>query len=236
MYGVPDRESVGKGLISFAIPAVDLQVDTVSAIPVWDLGFRVVAFRPSDGETVVLDTLRRFVARDVGEDDHVAGYLELPLPAGEWNIALRGWQGSGDSVSIYAVRRSVRVEPLSSLGSSDLIVGAANGVTWQGAGYFALNPLGVWGRGTPLELWYRVVRLKTGETFRLRIEVEPTATVRRSVRPISLESEETASDSTIVLRRRLDVEQLPAGEYTITVTVTTASGVVTGSAGVEILD
>lgn len=236
MYGVPDRESAGKALISFAIPAIDLQVDTVSAIPVWDLGFRAVAFRPSDGETVVLDTLRRYVARDVGEDDHVTGYLELPVPAGEWNIALRGWQGSGDSVSIYAVRRSVRVEPLSNLGSSDLIVGSANGVTWHGAEDFALNPLGVWSRRTPLELWYRLVGLRPGETFQLRIEVEPTATNRRAARPISLESEETAADSTVVVRRRLGVEQLPAGSYLITVTVTTDSGVITKSAAVVIDD
>ena len=169
------RDGTARALVTFAIPRAPLVVETAAdGRQVTPVQFRVVAYEAQSGATVVLDTLRQFVAPSgAAAKENISGWLELPLTAGTWQVAVRLSQ-HGDTVGAFGLQRGLIV-PEATLAISDILTGVANSPTrWPGDGVgFPLNTLGVWPKGGTVELYYQVHGLPDGTPYRTTLEVRP---------------------------------------------------------------
>ncbi|MBP6443049.1 MAG: hypothetical protein KA267_03425 [Gemmatimonadales bacterium] len=213
------RDGTARALVTFAIPRAPLVVETAAdGRQVTPVQFRVVAYEAQSGATVVLDTLRQFVAPSgAAAKENISGWLELPLTAGTWQVAVRLSQ-HGDTVGAFGLQRGLIV-PEATLAISDILTGVANSPTrWPGDGVgFPLNTLGVWPKGGTVELYYQVHGLPDGTPYRTTLEVRPMS--GRTDRMVRLVSTERATGPLTPIRRSLALDKLPAGRHWLTVTV-----------------
>ena len=81
--------------------------------------------------------------------------------------------------------------------------------------------------GSDLDVYYDVCGLAPGTAYTTRVSVTRNGVlnhlVGRSVAPITATYNESASSSTVRRHRQLDADELPAGQYTVSLTITDAA-------------
>ncbi|HEU4799441.1 MAG TPA: hypothetical protein VFS94_02290 [Gemmatimonadales bacterium] len=235
-----DRETGQRGrvLVVFAVRAGNLTPrpagsdSTRNAFP---LDFRVIAYPPSGAERFEVDTTRWLTAPLSMEGDAwLTGTLELPLPAGLYNarvvIEESSARAPGAADSLRMSPRGVVVGRDSIIVSaagedfvmSDLVPGREHGLSYQAAGgTLQLNPLSVWPRGEPIELWYELAGLDRSGTLSTTVRFYRGTDTTHAV---ELRFTDEVSRERQAFQRTLDTRRLRPGHYVVEVSVVNQRG------------
>jgi hypothetical protein len=221
MFGLGSgADRSGRLLLTYAIPLERLEADTLlDGRVLIRTGFRVVAFERASGQVIEIDSTRRVLRTEPArEDDHLTGFLEIVLPAGEWQVAVRAGQPI-DSLGLYTLHPRVRIPEGNALSISDIVTGMVGATPdWNAGGVpFPVNALGAWPLGTNVELYAEVRGATPGVDLRLTIEVVPAA--GDSTAGLRISSSESPDGGTLRVRRSLGLAELPVGQYTVRFTV-----------------
>lgn len=239
LLGDRGAEERGRVLVVFAVRAGDLTPrpaggdSTRSAFP---LDFRVIAYPPSGAERFEVDTTRWLTApSSVDGDAWLTGVLALPLPAGLYNARVVIEESpalapdSADSLAlasrgVVVGRDSIIVGSAGSgFAMSDLVPGREDGgLTYQEVGgTLRLNPLSVWPRGEPIELWYELAGLDLGGTLSTTIRFYRGTDTTHAV---ELRFTDEVRRERQVFQRTLDTRRLSPGHYVVEVSVVDQRG------------
>jgi hypothetical protein len=208
----------GRALVSFALPIPELAADTLlDDRIVWRARFALKAFRPSDGATMALDSLRQFIGDAPPPDANLTAIFELPIGAGRWELSMSVGQGTG-STGAYGLSRNLVIDPGVGLALSDIVPGRAGSPHWDTpAGPFPLHPLGTWKTRETVELYYEVYGLQEGDEYRTRIELVPLGP--RSRGRVAINSTDRASGPLTAVHKSMRLDRLTDGVYRIILTV-----------------
>lgn len=220
--GEPER-GTGRALVVFAVPGQRLtpqpRADGNTGVA-YRLTISAVAYDSTLDVVRRVDTTRTFVAADtLGEGEYLSGHLELPIPAGRYEVRAAVVQdsligGAGYQAGVELGRGS------GGLALSDIVLGrAGSGLTWRRNGEeVPLNPLGAFEKGGSAELYYELTGTKPGTTYTTTIEV------RRGQRGekrtgTALRFTETARGSAMRVSRSLGLRNLGDGVYRLRVKI-----------------
>lgn len=214
------REGTGMALVSFALSGPQLRADTAADGHVgYPIAFRIVAFDHASGQTITIDTVRRFTGNQaLLAGQSIAAIFELPLGAGTWQVAVRANQGD-DSSGVYSMKRDLRVDGGNEFSLSDIVIGRDGAPPWHATDGlpFPLNALGTYPAGGIAELYYEVHGLKAGDAYRTTVVVRsPTAGARDGIRILSTDH---ANGLVTHVRKSLGLQQLKPGLYRLIITV-----------------
>ncbi|MES2304104.1 MAG: hypothetical protein V4558_01280 [Gemmatimonadota bacterium] len=223
-FGVGDGgDGSGRVLVTFAIPGRGLHADAgPEGQLVYPITFRLVAYNRMLDSTIAIDTVRRFMRHDsLKAGEHLAGWFELPVMGGDWQVAVRAKQ-SNDSAGAYALAKRVTVSGGNGLALSDIVTGIADvGTPWNSlAGLFALNTLGAWPVGGTVELYYEVRGIPPRESYRSIVEVRSSDP--KSMEGIRIQGTERSSGAVNGVRKSLALARLKPGSYRLIVTIESA--------------
>lgn len=229
------RDATSRALVTFAIPLRALAPsDSSEGRRVYPVAFRLVAHEAASGRTVTVDTLRQFVRRGAAApNEHLAGWFEVPLPAGTWQLAVRMAQ-QPDSVGAYGLQRGLAV-PEAAFSLSSIVPGVAGtSLRWPGDGEgFPVNTLGVWQEGATVELYYEVHGLADGTAYQTTLEVKPqNPRVRTTVR---IRSTDRAAGPFTQVRKSLALGKLPVGTHWLSVSVEEGGRTVTSRQAIVVV-
>lgn len=228
----------GQALVVFAVRVSDLDARPVSddsTVAAFPLRFRIIAYPPSGAARFELDTTRWFTApMSVDHDAWLTGTLTLPLPAGLYNArvvieesALQSPEAydslPADSRGVVVGRDSMIVARVAdSLAMSDIVPGVEHGgLTWKRSEEtLSLNPLSVWRRGEPIELWCELSGLEPGTRLRTQIRVVKGDD---STHAVTLSFSDEVRRSRQAFQRSLGTTRLSSGRYVVEVEVKTES-------------
>lgn len=227
----------GRALLSYAVPQRALEADTLlDGRVLTRVALRVVAAERGSGRIIEMDSVRRVITEaNASQRDNMTGWLEVALPPGTWDVAVRGQQ-PGDSLGHFAQHRAVVVPNGTALGMSDIVVGrSGSNPPWPTAGGpFPLNALGAWATGETVDWYAEVWGLPAGTEFRLALTLTPAdASNQRTIR---ITSTERSAGTFTPIRRQVVLDALPTGQYTLTVRVEAGSEVVERQRGLLIHD
>jgi hypothetical protein len=227
----------GRALLSYAIPQRALEADTLlDGRVLTRVALRVVAAERGTGRIIEMDSVRRVITEaNAGQRDNMTGWLEVALPPGTWDVAVRGQQ-PGDSLGHFAQHRGVVIPQGTALGMSDIVVGRpGSNPPWLAAGEpFPLNALGAWATGESVDWYAEVWGLPAGTEFRLALTLTPTDA--SNPRTIRITSTERSAGSFTAIRRQVLLDALPPGQYTLTVRVEAGGEAVERQRGLLIHD
>jgi hypothetical protein len=215
-----DAEHSGKMLLSFAFSGNGLvAMPAPSGGLEFPIHFRAVAYNRVSGQTVVLDTVRHYATSDrLRAGQSLTGWLELPLPGGMWQVAVRANEGI-DSVGAYLLHRDLMIDAAPGLALSDAVMGREGTGVWpatDGAA-FPLNVLDAWTSGGTAQLFYEVRGLRAGDTYQTLIEMSPVGEgTRKSIR---ITSTDRASNAVTYVRKSLGLNQFRPGRYHLVLTI-----------------
>ena len=225
-YGLAPRgPGSSRLLLVYALPAGDLDAGTRDSLP---LRLHVIAIDSLE-RIIETDTVRMIASPPAG--GMAVGLLDVAVPPGQYRLTAvleagndRGRALRWDGVVVPALGgRGVEL--------SDLVLGRPGGLAWRGGGRpVDLNPGNAFAGTDTLSLYYEVAGVAPGMTYRTRIEVQRTdrglleKVTGRDHRPFVLGFEEQASASPMRSDRSVDLQQIPAGDYRITVTLERPSG------------
>ena len=229
----------GRALVVFAVRAGDLAARPMAAdtsLKAYPLNFRVIAYAPSGAARFELDTTRWFAApRSLEHDAWLTGTLVRPLPAGLYDTRVvikeapfRAPASADtmpvDSRGVVVGRDSMTVPGVGgSLAMSDLVPGnsAAGLGWWNGEHPLHLNPLAVWHRGEPLQLYYEVSGLRPGAALHTAIRLSQGEADNHAVTLTFTDRVRTPRQE---FERALGTTRLAPGQYAVEVELT-ADGV-----------
>ncbi len=106
---------------------------------------------------------------------------------------------------------------------SDLVPGRENGgLTYQAVGgTLRLNPLSVWPRGEPIELWYELAGLDRSGTLSTTVRFYRSTDITHAV---ELRFTDEVRGERQAFRRALDTRRLTPGRYVVEVSVVNRLG------------
>ena len=207
----------------------------------YPITFRIIAMDREHGIVRQLDTTRTFLAKDtLRGDQHLTGLLELPVPAGNYQIrtlvtapGLDAATGAGrDSVAIPASPKDLVI--------SDLILGwEKSGLVWPyGGSKVPLNPLNAYPKGTDADLFYEVGGLQVDTGYHVTMAVRKANDGPDSKPAVQSGFDFKAAASYQQVTRGLGLANLKPGAYLLQVTVreTGSERQVTRSRALNILD
>jgi GWxTD domain-containing protein len=231
-YAVGGRDGGARVLLVFAVPGARLAAQQLGAGTVYPLQLRLAHREPGEPPRF-LDTTRLFLAsQPLGPDQYLTGFLELPVEPGRH--ALRAVLmdpdgGGGDVVDIDSVQVPAFDAP--GLVISDLVLGDARaGLAWPVDGdTIPLSPLGTYGPGSSLELYYELHGLEPGTRYRARVEVRGKRSGSLFARigrlfggggpAVAFEFEGATSGRPTRARQTVNLAPLSPGDYTLTLVV-----------------
>jgi hypothetical protein len=225
----------GKALLSFALGG-----DAVHSQPlddgrlVYPIQYRVVAWERATGKTITLDTARNFVRNaPLPAGDGLVSFLELPLPPGDWQIAVRATQGI-DSVGAYALRRDLHIDAAPAIALSDIVLGLDGAPAWIATDGkpFPLNAMAAWPVASQGEMFFEVHGVAAGESYRTTIDVRSLDPKQKA--SVRIGSNDQSSGLVTHVRKSLGLAQLPVGKYQLTVTVEAGGHKATRTQGLTI--
>jgi hypothetical protein len=220
MFGLGDnRTERSKALLSFALGGDSLRADTLAdRSALYQLHFRAVAWDEGSGQTITLDTTRRFVRDNAfPTGDGLVAFLEMPLPPGDWQVGVRATQ-RGDSSGAYALRRDLHIGG-GAVSLSDIVLGINGVPAWTATDGkpFPVNAMAAWPVGSSAEMFFEVQGLADNDSYRTTIEVKPLDPKLKE--SISIGSNDRAGGPITHVRKSLGLERLPPGQYQLVVTV-----------------
>jgi GWxTD domain-containing protein len=236
-YAVGRPDGGAQLLLVFAVPGTRLAAQRVDAGTVYPLQLRLAHRKPGEPPSF-LDTTRLFLTGEpLGPGQYLSGFLEVPVaPGRHWlrAVLLDPDGAGGDVVDVDSVE--VPDFSTSRLVISDLVLGDARaGLSWPaGSDTVPLSPLGSYGPGSSLELYYELHGLEPGTAYRARIEVlgrRGTSIFARIGRlfggggpKVALAFEALTTGRPTRARQTVNLSPLEPGDYTLTLTVESAGG------------
>jgi len=210
----------GKALLSFALggPAVHSQPLDDGRL-VYPIQYRLVAWERTTGQRITLDTARNFVRNaPLPAGDGLVSFIELPLPPGDWQIAVRATQGS-DTAGAYALRRDLHIDAAPAIALSDIVLGLDGAPSWMATDGkpFPLNAMAAWPVASQGEMFFEVHGVAAGASYRTTIDLRPVDPKQKA--SVRISSTDQSAGPVTHVRKSLGLGQLPAGKYQLTVTV-----------------
>ena len=227
MFGVR-RGLTGEGriLVVFATKGANLPwrmvgADSVIAYP---MAFRVIARSAKSGAVYRIDTTRVFAThRVLDKDEYLTGLMDLPIPASRYQVQVivsdEQWKAGA------VVRRDSVVVPdleAESLAMSDVVLGGSKSAQhWiSPPDTIPLNPLNAYPVASRVEVYYQLGGLVAFQDYETRIDVRKVGGGDH----VGAKFRKEARASAAAELRTIDLGRLPAGAYTLTVTVKDAQG------------
>lgn len=213
------RHHDGQALVTFALGGDALVSDTtLDGRTFYSIRFHAAAWDQITGQTVSVDTTRRFVvSHRLRSAERLVATVEMALPSGVWDIGIRAQQG--DSAGAYGFRRNMQIEAGTVLSLSDIVTGIAGEPTWRATDgqTFAVNTKGTWPLGSTADLFFEVHGVPTGNPYRTSVELRPLGS--RVTRAVRVTTTDHSSGDVTFVRRSLGLKGLAAGRYELSVTV-----------------
>ncbi|HET6196621.1 MAG TPA: hypothetical protein VFE12_12725 [Acetobacteraceae bacterium] len=210
----------GTALLTLAIGSPALHADTLADGRLsYPVRLRMVAYNRATDATVIRDTTRTFIrTTPIPAGSWLTAWEELPLDAGQWQIAIRARQDD-DSAGVYSVLDDVHVNAGPALGLSDIVTGIAGAPPWiaSDGSAFPVNYLNGWYSGETAELFYEMRGLHAGDNYSTTVEVRPLDPKARAA--IQIQSSGIAGGDVTYIRKALVLDRLAPGQYWLTVTV-----------------
>ena len=219
LYAVADR-SQGALLAVFALPGNAWRPEPRGrdSTLVYAVRLRLSARVEGNAAPFTIDTVRYFaVPAALRKGQYLQGYLELPVPPGEYAASL------AISTPDNRVGTAVGLEGLAvpdpgatELDVSDMILGKAGGLAWRNpGGDVPLNPLNVFTPTGTLELFYRVTGAVAGATYTTEIQVWKGDRQR-----LRVSFDEAAPGIAFDARRQVDLNRLSPDHYRLVLILT----------------
>ena len=211
----------GRVLVTFAAPGTRLvpypRPDGEPGV-LYPVTVRVTAVDSAGRVAWNADSTRTFVLADTLRGSaFLTGLLEVPLPAGTFDVRVAVFQPEGRAGAVIE-QKGVRLAA-GGLALSDIVTGAERGgLAWTSGGEaVSINALDEYAAGATAPIYYEVRGLEPGRTYRTTVTVRKgTAGDGRAVR---LVFDERAADTVARMRRDVSLAQLERGRYLLTVTV-----------------
>jgi GWxTD domain-containing protein len=226
------RDSTGTQVqIAYAVAGSTLEPVMVTRGYLYSVRVRFVATDRLDHVVASLDSTRHFVApAPVPDGEHLVGRVSVPVPPGRFKYRLAIQHGEGAGILLPTDTLRVGRPTATALALSDLVLGSRNtNLFWRRTAEdtVVFNPLRTFKRQEDMELYYEVEGLGAGTEYTVRIAVRKQGGGGGLLRKIfgggsaqiSLKFEETASFPVTSTSRRLKLDKLKPGSYTLDVTV-----------------
>lgn len=224
IYAVSDSgAAVGRGRapIVFALPGDKLTPEMVDGRTVYPVAIRVAAVDTGRGQHATVDTLRRFVAADtLGSGQDLYGAFEVPLAAGNWYIRVLFEQAAAHAGGARGRPDVGTAGVPMHLAMSDLITGReGSGLAWHHAGRtIPLNPLDAYPEGAAAALYYELTGTAAGGRYRTTVDIARLGHGGKARDHLSVSFSDQARGPILPVQRTIDLGQLGAGRYLLTVT------------------
>ncbi|HEX6644711.1 MAG TPA: hypothetical protein VF037_08535 [Gemmatimonadales bacterium] len=211
----------GRLLLVYAIPGERL---VPSPLPdgrvTYPIAMRLTAIDRAHHQVRGIDSLRTFVVRDsIRAGSYLTGLLELPLPAGAYEVRVALHtpdEKAGSALELGTVDLGA---PAGTLGMSDLLLEAdGGGLRWSNRGEpVMLNALNAYRPGDAAPVYYEAFGMVPGRTY------ETTLSVRRAGDDdgpsVSVVFSETADRPSAAFRRTIGLENIDRGQYRLALTI-----------------
>jgi hypothetical protein len=227
-----------EALITFALGGNALQGDSLAGGGIaYRVHFRATAWNRSSGATATIDTIRIFATSHViAPTERLTAWLQLPLPAGEWQVAVKATQRD-DSAGAFVIAHDMHIDRGDALALSDIVTGIAGSPSWIATDGepFPINAVASWPVGSAVQIYYEVHGLPAGAAYRTTVQLVPAdIKAAHAPTPLRIQSSDLSTGPLTVIRRSLGIEQLPPGRYRLTVTVAASGRSATRTAAVMI--
>jgi hypothetical protein len=193
----------------------------------YPVAIRLVALDRSGGIVRQLDTTRNFVTADsLGTGQHLSGFLELPLPAGIYQVRALFSQ-PGTNAAAAGARDGIDLTGKSSeLDISDLLLGReGSNLAWRFADQpFPLNPLNAFPRSTDAVLLYEISGLAPGVKYETVLAVRRPGDKPTSKPAIEVTTAFEPTGAYQLVRQGVGLSQLKPGPYWLEVTLRPVGG------------
>jgi len=215
-------DGTSRMLVVFAVPGSGLVPEPRAegdAGVTYRLGVRISAVDRSTGIFRRIDTVRTFAVPDTLRGrTHLAGLMELPVPAGRFDVRVAVFR-PGLARGSIVMRPAVEVGGPGALALTDIVLGAeAGGIEWNNRGEpVRLNALDAYAAGGAAPLYYEMHGLVPGRTYRTTVSL--TRSGQRPDRGTRLLFSETAEARSMRVRRTMGLDDLRRGQYRLVVTV-----------------
>ena len=211
----------GRLLLIFAVPGERLTPEPISGGGVrYRLGIRVSAVDRQHQVIRGIDSLRSFVARDtIRAGAFLTGLLEIPAAAGTYAVRAAIYHADERAGSALHLGSVALGAERGALGMSDIVLGLeTGGLRWENRGdAVMLNALNAYRVGDVAPVYYEAYGLRPGLTY------ETTLSVRKAddedARGVSLVFNERADREVMAIRRSIGLDDIPPGQYRLTVTI-----------------
>jgi hypothetical protein len=189
---------------------------------VYPIQIQLSALRLTDGRRFDLDTLRQFATTvPLGDDDHLTGVVDFPLPAGRYAVSAVFTQPTGRG-AVASMGEIVVPDARPVLTTSDLVIGnPASTVRWpSGLSQVPLHPLNAFRVSDDAELYLQVGGATVGAPYRIRFEFFRVERDVATSAQLSIGFEQNAPATAWEIRRTAGLGNLEPGRYLVRVTVT----------------
>jgi GWxTD domain-containing protein len=227
----------GRLLVAFGVPNTSLDRISLNGRAVIPLRLRIAALPRNGGEALTLDTTIAYDAsRTLRADQWIVGWLEIPAPAGEFEVRSLA-AGADPLAGSFGLQLPV-VVPSSVPGQpsvSALVLGTTESeLRWPApGGPFPLSALNSYARHTDIEVFLSSEGLRPDTDVEVRFRLAPTKHPTRSA--AGLRFTERIRTGRLVLRQSISIGDAEPGYYTLSIEIRTAAGqVVTHSQKVAI--
>jgi hypothetical protein len=159
------------------------------------------------------------VADVLDHQQRISGWFELPLPAGNWQVAVKVGQDNHPA-GAFALARDLVIGADATLGMSDIVIGRKDSPEWPATDEvkFPLNVHGAYTEREAAELFYEVRGIARDSSYRTTIDVRPAHAGDPG--GIRIANTDRSGGGVLRLRKTLGLERLRPGSYILTVTVT----------------
>lgn len=178
---------------------------------------RVLVGDPATGRMQgSLDTVRTWhVSRKIGAGEWLSTWLEVPAPAGDWDVAIV----ANDTANLAGGGTRILGVPVARFDGKTLRLGdpilgrESSGLEWRRRGAAVpLNPTGAWRRDDVASLVYEVDGLVPGRSYETRLEVWDAAPGAKKAKAV-ITFRDVATATTQMVRRDLALREIGAGEF-----------------------
>jgi len=233
-------DSAGSGwqlLLVYSVPGSALVPEAASGGITYRLSTRILVKTPEDETVVYVDSTSVFTSdRVFDEDEHVTGFLAMPVPIGELTVRValdQSRRSAGQVVEDTVEVPDLEIDPIT---MSDLIVGREDSeLAWvSGGDTVNLTPKARFPSTARLQVYYELHGLERGAPYRSRLEVqkEGGGSVLGFFKrlfggggpPISLTFDGLASGRISRILQTVDISDLEPGRYRLRVIVEDPQG------------
>ncbi len=224
-------------LLVYAVPGAALVPEASSSGVTYRLGTRILVRTLEDEIVTYIDSTSVLTAgRAFDEDQHVTGFVAVPVPAGDFTVRTtldQGRRAAGQMLEDTVHIPDPVTEPIA---VSDLIIGREDSeLRWvTGGDTVNLTPSARFAPTVRLQVYYEIHGLDRGASYRSRLEVrkEGGGSILGFFKrlfggggpPIALNFEGLASGPTSRILQSVDIGDLTPGRYRLRVIVLDPEG------------